>query len=166
MRILKLIIISIISLLLIITIISLFIPSNLRIARAVHISSSKETVMEQLTNPVKWKNWYPDADSAKFFYAGGTIKGLVLDEEKSRFLTLAKINNDEVVAEYHLPNKKIITGWQVTPSIDTSSVTVQWYMDFHLRWYPWEKFSSFVFEKIYNPQLEKGLNSLKKLLEK
>jgi len=166
MRILKLIIISIVSLLLIITIISLFIPSNIRIARAVHINSSKETVMEQLTNPIKWKNWYPDADSAKFFYAGGTIKGLVLDEEKDRFLTISKIKNDEVVAQYHLPNKKIITGWQVTPSLDTNSVTVQWYMDFHLHWYPWEKFSSFVFERVYNPQLEKGLNNLKNLLEK
>ena len=39
-------------------------------------------------------------------------------------------------------------------------------MGFHLRWYPWEKFTSFMFERIYNPQLQKGLDNLKTFLEK
>ena len=167
MRVLKLVIISIVSLLLIITIISLFIPSRVSMSRAVQIHSTRERVMEQLTNPAKWKNWYPDLDSAKLIYSdNGNVKGLLLNEEKRQSIVISQIKTDEVTAEYRLPNKKIQTGWQVNPSVDTSSVTVQWYMDFHLHWYPWEKFSSFVFERVYNPQLEKGLNNLKTLLEK
>jgi hypothetical protein len=39
-------------------------------------------------------------------------------------------------------------------------------MDFRLRWYPWEKFSSLLLEKRYGPMLENGLDNLKKLMEK
>jgi hypothetical protein len=38
-------------------------------------------------------------------------------------------------------------------------------MDFRLRWYPWEKFSSLLFEKSYGLTMEKGLNNIKKLSE-
>jgi len=166
MRILKLIIISIALLLLIITIISLFIPSHVTISRAVQINTSKEKVMEQLSDPVNWKSWYPGADSTEYFYDGGIIKGLILNKNKHHYIIISSKRKDEVIATYILPHKEIVTGWKVIPAIGSNSVTVQWYMDFHLRWYPWEKFSSFMFERIYNPQLEEGLNNLKVLLEK
>jgi lipopolysaccharide export LptBFGC system permease protein LptF len=165
MRIIKLIIISIVCLLLIITIISLFIPSHIRISRAVQINASKEKVMEQLSDPVKWKNWYPNADSSEFFYENGQLKGLILNKSKRQNIIIIKKTENEVIAVYTFTNRKLVTGWQVVASNDSKSVTVQWYIDFHLKWYPWEKFSSFMFEKIYNPQLEKGLNNLKALLE-
>jgi hypothetical protein len=38
-------------------------------------------------------------------------------------------------------------------------------MDFHLRWYPWEKFGSLLLEKSYGTKMEMGLMSLKKLAE-
>jgi hypothetical protein len=166
MRIIRLVIVSIISLLLIITIISLFIPSRVSVSRAVQINTSKERLMKQLSEPVNWKNWYPGADSSDYFYEDGVIEGLVLNKDKHHYIIISEKKNDEVIATYILPRKKIVTGWQVVPAADSNSVTVRWYMDFHLRWYPWEKFSSFVFERIYNPQLEKGLNNLKAMLEK
>ncbi len=71
-----------------------------------------------------------------------------------------------MTAVFTFANKKILTGWEIVPTIGSNSVTVQWYLDFHLRWYPWEKFTSFMFEKIYNPQLQQGLDNLKAFLEK
>jgi hypothetical protein len=38
-------------------------------------------------------------------------------------------------------------------------------MDFHLRWYPWEKFASLLLEKSYGPRMEQGLATLKRLVE-
>ncbi len=165
MRILRLIIISILVLFTIMTIISLFVPSRVSISRAVQINTSKEKLMDQLSNPANWKNWYPESDSTQLYYQDGIIKGLVLNKDKHHYLVITETKNDEVLATYILPNRKIVTGWKVISAIDSSSQTVQWYMDFHLRWYPWEKFSSFVFERIYNPQLEKGLKNLKEVLE-
>lgn len=164
MRIARLIIISVLVLFLIITIISLFIPSHVRISKAVQINSSKESVMSQISDPEKWKNWYPGAESSNFFYENDSVKGLILDSNKRRFIVITGKKDDEVTAIYQLPNKQIPTGWQVAAA--ENSVTVQWYIDFHLRWYPWEKFTSFLFEKVYNPQLQQGLNNLKIFLEK
>jgi hypothetical protein len=165
MRILRFLLISVIVIFLITTIISLFIPSHVRITKAIQINASSEAVMNQVSNVANWKNWYPGADSSKFFYEDNKLKGLILDERKKQYLILTGKKENEVTAEYALPNKKTPTGWQMATNADSSSVTVQWYMDFHLRWYPWEKFSSFVFEKIYHPQLQQGLENLKKFVE-
>jgi len=79
-------------------------------------------------------------------------------------ISLRKEN--EVAADYQgIKQKKVVTGWNILPDRD-STVTVQWYMDFTLRWYPWEKFSSILFEKQYGPQMEQGLARLKNLLER
>ena len=166
MRIFRFIIISIVVVFIIITIISLFIPSHVRISRSIQINSSKDSVMTQVGEVRNWKNWYPGADSLKFYQEGKMIKGLVLDEPRKRYLIITGEKPDEVAAEYRLSNKKILTGWIVAANAKSNSLTVQWYMDFHLRWYPWEKFSSFMFERIYHPQLQQGLDNLKRFLEK
>jgi len=166
MRIARFIIISVVVLFIIITIISLFIPSNVRISRGIQIGSSKDSVMSQISEVANWKNWYPGADTLQFYYQNNTIKGLVLDEPKMRYLVMRAKKSDEITAEYVLTNKKIPTGWLMVANAESNSVTIQWYMDFHLHWYPWEKFSSFMFEKVYHPQLQQGLDNLKRFLEK
>src|SRR5215831_15835557 len=165
MKIFKFIIISVVVIFIITTIISLFIPSHIRISRGIQIDCSKDSALNQVGVILNWKNWYPGADSLKLYYEDNLIKGLVLDEHKKRYLVLREKKTDEVTAEFVLTNKKIPTGWLVT-NVGTNSVTVQWYMDFHLRWYPWEKFTSFMFEKVYDPQLQKGMNNLKAFVEK
>ena len=166
MKIFRLIIASIVILFLICTIISFFIPSDVRVSKAIQVNAAKDAVMRELDDPSKWKDWYPDAASSKYYYEHDTVKGLVLDEEKNQFIVMTGKNENEVSATYHQRGKKILTGWQIASASNTNSVTVQWYLEFHLRWYPWEKFTSFLFEKVYQPQLQKGLDNLKTLLEK
>ena len=166
MRIARLIIISFVVLFTIITIISLFIPSHVRISRAIQINSPKDSVMRQVSEVSNWKHWYPGADSLKFYYEDNRIQGLVLDEFRKRYIIIREKKNDEVTADYILPNKKIRTGWVLATNAKSNSLSLQWYMDFDLRWYPWEKFSSFMFERIYHPQLQQGLDNLKRFLEK
>jgi hypothetical protein len=166
MRIIRFIVISAVVIFIITTIISLFIPSHVRISRVVQINSSKDAVMNQVSNISNWKNWYPGADTLKLYYEDNIIKGLILDEPRKRYLVVREKKDEEVTAEYVLSKKSIPTGWLIAANAESNSVTIQWYMDFHLRWYPWEKFSSFVFEKVYHPQLQQGLDNLKKFLEK
>src|SRR5689334_17363958 len=164
MRIVRFILASVVVVGIIITIISLFIPSDVRISRSIEIHSPKDSVMNQIGNPVHWKNWYPGADSLKSYYAGNEIKGLVLDEQRKRYIVIVGKKDDEVAAEYRLPDKKIPTGWLMAANSGSGPVTIQWYMDFHLRWYPWEKFSSLMFERVYHPQLQQRLDNLNRLL--
>ena len=61
--------------------------------------------------------------------------------------------------------RPIISVLKVIRHQEGDSSTLQWYMDFKLRWYPWEKFKSLFFENIYGFQMERGLENLKQLSE-
>lgn len=53
--------------------------------------------------------------------------------------------------------------WQVIP-FDTITA-VQLYYDFHLKWYPWQKLGSIVYDKQLGPDMEKKLARIKELSE-
>jgi len=166
MRIIKLGIISIIVFSLLITGISLFFPSHVRISKAIDINSNKDTVLAQINNAANWQKWYPGADSMDLFMEQGKVKGLQLDSLQA-VISITGSSDSSVTAATSGPGiRKVTTGWNLYPSSAPNTVTVQWYMDFHLRWYPWEKFSSLLLEKRYGPVMEKGLSNLKILLEK
>ncbi len=166
MKLIKLALISFIILFLLITGISLFIPSTVRISRAVKINASKEQVMEQLSNPEKWKGFYPGADTLEIWTVNNEPKGIWFRKQEGQGLLITRKNDTSVVAENTGPGaKKIGMGWNIIHGDNATAVTLQWYMDFKLRWYPWEKFSSLLFEKRYGFQMEQGLNKLKKILE-
>lgn len=149
MRVIKLGIISVVFFALLITLISLFFPSKVRISKAIDINTDKATVLRQLKDTAAWKNWYPGADSA-----------VVLPE------ITAATDSSVTAGSIMQDGRKGITGWNIYDTGIPNTVTVQWYMDFKLRWYPWEKFSGLLLEKRYGPVMEKGLEQLKPLLEK
>jgi hypothetical protein len=166
MRFIKLAIISIIILFLLVTAISLFIPSKIRISKAVDIKSSREKVILQITHPTQWKYWFPGADSLELLYIKGEAKGIVVDSQLHRSIIISERNDSSVIALYGGPGaREIVNGWRIITGNEMGFVTVQWWMDFKLRWYPWEKFSSLFFENIYGVEMEKGLDNLKRLAE-
>ncbi|HEU4861369.1 MAG TPA: hypothetical protein VFT15_16100, partial [Chitinophagaceae bacterium] len=74
--------------------------------------------------------------------------------------------NEEIITEMVTDNgRPIISVLKVIRHHEGDSSTLQWYMDFKLRWYPWEKFKSLFFENIYGFQMERGLENLKQLSE-
>lgn len=166
MRFIKLAIISIVILFLLVTAISLFIPSKIRISKAVDIISSRENVMLQIVNPTKWKYWFPGADSLELLYIEGEAKGIIVDSYLHRSIIIREKNDSSVLAVYQgVRAREIVNGWRIITGDSPGFVTLQWWMDFKLRWYPWEKFSSLFFENIYGVQMEKGLDNLKQLAE-
>lgn len=149
LKIVKLGLISLVFFSLMITLISLFFPSKVRISKAIDINTSKEKLMPLLTDTMQWKKWYPGADSAQLLPA------------------ISSITDSSVVARSTMLNGRSgITGWNLYPSSFPNTLTIQWYMDFKLGWLPWEKFSGLLLEKRYGPLMEKGLENLKKLMEK
>lgn len=165
MRFIRLLLISFIFLFLLVTGISLFIPSHVRISKAINLKADKDTVMSHIGDPVKWAGWYPGLDSARLFYENGIMKGYILDRQSTAYIVLTGKTENEVTAEFVGPQlNPVINGWKLVNSRD--SLTLQWYMDFHLRWYPWEKFASLLLEKSYGTKMEQGLAGLKKQVEK
>ena len=169
MRLIKLGLLSIVILFLLITGISLFIPSHIRISKAINIKADKDSIMAQINDAGRWKNWYPGLDSAKLLYVDGKAKGVTLDDSDTSHPVYIIINEekyDEVNAQFISKKLRPVThGWRTISYSTSDSITLQWYMDFHLRWYPWEKFGSLLLEQSYGTKMEKGLSNLKKLVQ-
>ena len=84
MHFIRLVLLSIFFLFLVITGISLFIPSHVRISRATNLSAVSGSVLQQVGDVTKWKNWYPGlsgsepitfsiVDSSRMILQGTTI---------------------------------------------------------------------------------------------
>jgi Polyketide cyclase / dehydrase and lipid transport len=168
-RFIKLAFISFIFLFLLITGMSLFIPSHIRISKAINIKADKDSIMAPIRDAAKWKTWYPGLDTAKLLVANGQIKGVMLDDKDPAhpvYIAITKEDPDEITAQFISKSlKPVINVWKTISYSTSDSITLQWYMDFHLRWYPWEKFGSLLLEKSYGTKMEMGLMNLKKLAE-
>lgn len=166
MKIVKLVLISIVFFFLLITIISLFLPSQIRLSKTIEIKCSKEKVLAQLSEPANWRSWYPGMDSAKLFYLLGVPMGLITNEKEQRAIVITEKKNDEVAIEYTVSGKrKILGGWKITEPANKNSVIVQWYTTFHVGWLPWKKFAGMVFERSFSDQMRMGLVKLKEISE-
>src|SRR6187455_182144 len=113
MRVIKLAILSLIFLFLLVTTISLFIPSHVRISRATDINSTKQEVMSLIVDPLKWKEWYPGADSLAILYIEDKPKGILLDSNGLLGLSIFNINDSVVTAGEvgKTPAKRMEMGW-------------------------------------------------------
>lgn len=164
MRLIKLAIISFVVFFLLITGISLFFPSHVRISRATDIVAPLDSVHTRISQPLHWKSWYPGADTLSLYESDGVIKGIRMPG--NQVLMITGFNDSTITAANSTSDQERASmGWNLIRS-NEKTVTVQWYMDFKLRWYPWEKFSSLLLEKRYGPVMEQGLAKLKKSINK
>jgi len=169
MRILRLIVISFIVFSLMAACFSLLIPSHIHISKAINIKADRDSIMAMVKNPDRWKQWYPGLDTAKPLYIEGKVQGMIIRGEeifKQTYIQITAIDSNQVTAQLVSQKLRPVTNvWSTIGYSSGDSITLHWYMDFHLHWYPWEKFGSLLLEKSYGPLMEKGLSNLKKDLE-
>jgi hypothetical protein len=148
MRIIKFGIISFFFLFLLLILISLLFPSHIRLSKATNLPNNRQRIFALLKNDTSWHPAYNDTATAKAF---SSLQKKVLAQTDSTF----------VVQLQQAGRKPVISGWQLYGPPTADSLTLQWYMDFRLGWYPWEKFSSLFYERTYGAMMEKGLANLK-----
>ncbi len=151
MRIIKLGLLSFFFLFVLITLISLLFPSHIRLSKAINLPNERQRIFALLNNDTSWHPAYKDTASVKTFSAMGKK---VVERTDSTLVTRLQQKG----------RRSVISGWQVYGTPVTDSLTLQWYMDFDLEWYPWQKFSSLFYERTYGAMMEKGLNNLKQQL--
>ena len=148
MRIIKLGLISFGFLFLLITLISLLFPSQIRLSRATNLPNDKAQIFAVLQNEKAWHPAYTDSASRKAMAA-------------MKRTMLAQTDSTLIVQLQQEGRKPVISGYELHGTPQSDSLTLQWYMDFRLSWYPWEKFSSLFYEKTYGVMMEKGLANIK-----
>jgi hypothetical protein len=74
--------------------------------------------------------------------------------------------NDSVVKTQWVNHsgQLVESGIELHPSSNGYTV-VQWYFEFKVKWYPWEKFASILFDRQVGPTMERSLDKMKTLVE-
>lgn len=156
MRLIKLAFLSFIIFFAIITAMSLLIPSQVRISRAINLGTT-DSVLFLLTKPDQWSRWHP-AFQVKDAAA-------LLQQHKISITPLFKTDSVITMQWQQAHKTPVLNSWQIHHVASSDSVTLQWYMDFRLRWYPWQKFSSLFYENTYGTMMEQGLHNIKNIVQ-
>ena len=163
MRLVKLALISIVIFSLLILVFSLLFPSEVRISRAINIDAKADTVALYLNNMQKLTLWNEMANTPDLTNKSATNNVFTSDQLKIKLL--ANATTDTIKAVWKKSGSREIHSVFNIIQAQSNTTVVQWYFDFKLKWYPWEKFGSIVFDKQLGPSMEKSLMNLKKLVE-
>lgn len=148
MRLIKLLLISIVFFFLLLTAFTSLIPSTVRISRAVDILGTKEQVLPYLQEEQRWPEW-------NRWFQDSTIKIEVQFREKT---------DSSLQYQWGAGDRQFSSNFMLY-EVREGTTTVQWYFEFELAWYPWEKLGSIVYDKQMGPVMEESLGNLRKLVE-
>lgn len=163
MRVIKFLIICFVVFFLILLGFSWFIPSEVRISRAINLSVSQDSVLKNVNDFARWKNWYDGFDKVKLTNEKFE-NGRIISCEANGIALNQIVNNDSLVSVTMNKNKRPIeNSFKLIRYATGDSITLQNYMVFKFKWYPWEKLSSLFFDKSYGPIMEKNIQKLKEI---
>jgi Polyketide cyclase / dehydrase and lipid transport len=162
MRIIKLAIISVIFFAGLLLLISLFIPSTVRISRAIDINAPTDSIRLLLTDIDQWKKW-------NLFLSGNGPVTSEVEQHAAHVdglrVRIVAVTDSLIRTNWEQKNRHdFVAGYFLAPRGNVT--VVQWYFDFHQRWYPWEKFASIIYDQQIGPRMQESLVKLKTLAEK
>jgi len=166
MRIVKLIVISFAILFLLTTAIGMLFPSTVRITRAVDVTAQYDTVYKYLNDAKYWKLWMAGTDSntISFLSAKTAGRGTVVKIGTGE-VTITRTTTDSIFSIWKSAGGNVQNAAFILLNNPAKNlVTVQWYFEQHVNWYPWERLSSLSNDKILGPVIEESLNKLKTVL--
>ncbi|MFN4837267.1 MAG: hypothetical protein ACK5BU_05405 [Bacteroidota bacterium] len=143
-RIISLMLVSLGALFLLVTLISSFFPSHIRVSRAIDIHANPDSVSLVLKPADYWETVLP----------AGTPTSIHAQSDSTLHLLIKSTSAIQMAA-----------GYQILKGPVNTSCSVQRYYDFYFDWYPWEKFSSLLVESRFGAALESELHQLKEKLE-
>src|SRR5690349_13560318 len=122
MRFIKLAFISLVFLFIIVTAISLIIPSHIRLSKVVMISPQQDSIFSLIKNKDQWPRWHPSfINSANSEILSQINVELVVETDST------------LQMQWIQPGKKPLNmSWQLYK--DESPGTLQWRIDFYQKW--------------------------------
>lgn len=156
MRILKLAILSFVFLFIVLTGITLLIPGDIRLSKVVNIQAPKDSIFRLIRNKGEWPRWHPS-------FQGENKAGNDLATVKT---TVLSQNDSLLVMQWQAGNSRPLDNhWQLHRMGEGNDFTLQWFINFHSAWYPWQKLKSLFYENNYGKMMEQGLKNIKEEAE-
>lgn len=142
---------------------SMIIPSHVRVSRAINLKPGSNDVMNQINDLNNWKYWYPQFEHITLEDVRTQANKTVQAKANGILLEITGANDSLVAVKFLKGERPVNISWKLISYQHSDSLTLQSYMDFDFKWYPWEKFSSLLLDKSYGPTMEQSLLNLKQL---
>ena len=158
----------------VITIIGLFMPSSVKVSRGVIVNTDSSNVYKELSDVKNWNQWLPwiTADSGAVVQTSAVTnapgayfkwKGMKLNS--AGILTVQSIQPDEILVLHEMKDMNTSKGGFRIRSVGTNTTELLWYLEYELKWYPWERFYGIFLDKIIGSAFEKGLEQFRNYAE-
>ncbi len=161
MRLIKLGLISVVVLFFLASAIGMLLPSTVLVSRAIDIKAYKAPVFRYVSDLRNWKDWVDGMSNpiVKIIDSSSAILG-------NTKVRITGITDSTVVSQWDSENaSNQISTIRLIANDNLKMTVVQWQFVQEVKWYPWERFSSMMNDRIIGTLLEKNLNQLKKVAE-
>ncbi|RYD73747.1 MAG: hypothetical protein EOP53_19520 [Sphingobacteriales bacterium] len=155
-----------------ITLISLLIPSTVVTVKSVSIHASQQKIVAAIQDLNQWQNWHPvfrqENKTIKVSQPsfGVDAKLQWLQNEKPHDITITKVFPEGIQFNLNSAGEKPVeTFLSALPMQEPNTFQVEWKAVTKLKWYPWEKFGGIFITEMTGPGYEQALNSLKQYIE-
>jgi hypothetical protein len=172
MKLVKAALIGIIGLAVLVTLISLLIPSEVHGRRGMVIRAERDSIYQQIAVFYNWKNWHPEfkANPSLIRYenvsSGMDAKAMVEVKGKTTTYQLLHADSTTIKVLQKRPGENDIENiFALAKDTATGGIYTDWKFISTLKWYPWEKFAGMLTESMTAPGYEMGLNHLKQFTE-
>ncbi len=172
MRLIKGFLLALAGLFIMITLLSLLIPSKVTVSRGVEMNAGAKKIFTEISVLKNWKHWHPvfKNDSVNIIY-GPDSTGLnsycewETKGKKNKLVVTVQTENQITIALQREGENEVINTLSILPLAESNNVQVEWRALTRLKWYPWEKFYGIFIEKVTGQGYEDALNSLKTFVE-
>jgi hypothetical protein len=139
----------------IVTLISLFIPSQIRLSKVITIRANRDSVFTIISKEDQWYRWHPAFTPGNPAKAAPAITTRIISE------------NDSVLQMQWQQGKRtpVWNEWRLFSGTGEYA-SLQWSMMINTAWYPWEKIGVLMYEPTYGKMMEGGLANIKSELER
>ena len=174
MRFIKAFLFGITGLFIMITLLSLLIPSRVKVSRIVVVNKTAiNKIYQQIAELKEWKNWHPvfkpglAAINFGNVTTGNNASCDIVYNSKTTHLIITSADTSSVKFTLQSQGENSIENNIIlTPLPTQQAMQVEWQAINKLHWYPWDKFYAIFIDKISGPGYEAALNGLKDFIEK
>ena len=167
MRFFKLILVSLVMLCVAVLFVFSLFPSQIRISRVISVHSSKEKIAAALNDLNAWSRWneFINQPKTKKIISTPSIGEGANIESGAIRITMLHGANDTIKTSWLQKDREPFEGGFIFSQTQDDNIVVEWYFNFHFKWYPWEKLGSMFYDKQLGPVMEKSLANLKNYTE-
>ncbi|MBU6262833.1 MAG: hypothetical protein KGO00_07525 [Bacteroidetes bacterium] len=151
MRAIKLGLISAVVFFALFTLGGLLLPSHNVVSRAVNIKAKPGSILPLVQNTSEWHLWIEGIDSSAM--------------QQKQTIQIISVSDTLIVANWKTAEANYTTKFRFIYIPGQAVTIVQWQFEQEVKWYPWERLSSLMNDKILGTLMEKNLAKLQLLVE-